>query len=262
MIDEISFDLARSIPLKFRIKRQADKTFIFTENGVDLDITGFTWELFIKRYPGDRKKKISLTLNNGLSIPMYGSNELVARFTSAQTDIEEGKYYWELVRTDIEKTYLNGLVYFSYGPTDSDADIVGEVIYINISDGSVAVEISNAITILKNGDSVGVSRALNFIEGDNVTLSITQTANQINVTINSSGSGGVTLDHWRGAHAIADVYPAAGTGSGAAGAITAGDRYYLTVSSTLNGDIWNVDTELIARIDAPGTTDANWLIKA
>jgi hypothetical protein len=119
MIDEISFDFARSVPLKFRIKRQADKTFIFTENGIDFDITIFTWEFFIKRYPGDRKKKISLTINNGLSIPMYGSNELVAHFTSAQTDIEEGEYYWELVRTDVEKTYLNGLAIFSYGPTDA-----------------------------------------------------------------------------------------------------------------------------------------------
>jgi len=76
------------------------------------------------------------------------------------------------------------------------------------------------------------------------------------------GGGGGTIDHWRGAHAIADVYPAAGTGSGTAGAITAGDRYYLTVSSTLNGDIWNAGTELIALVNTPGSTDANWLIKA
>jgi len=76
-----------------------------------------------------------------------------------------------------------------------------------------------------------------------------------------SGGGG-TVDHWRGSQAIADAYPAAGTGSGTAGAIQAGDTYYLTVSSTLGGDLWNAGTLLIALTNAPGTTDANWLKKA
>jgi len=122
MTEEISFDPARKVPIKFRINRQANKRFVFTENGAELDITGWTWEFFIKRYPGDLKKTISLTLNNGLSFTVYETNSLDVFFTALQTDIQEGQYYWELVRTDIQKTWLNGWAVFSYGPVDNATD--------------------------------------------------------------------------------------------------------------------------------------------
>jgi hypothetical protein len=143
-------------------------------------------------------------------------------------------------------------------------DIAEEVIYVEIVDEQIDLNIKNATTILKNGSKIGAVRAINFIEGDNVTLEIEQVGNQINVTVNSSGSGGGggTVDHWRGAHAIANAYPAAGTGSGTLGAIEAGDQWYLSVASTLNGDLWNAGTTLIALIDVPGSTNSNWLIKA
>lgn len=118
-MSKLSYDPARMIPIYFRINRSATKTFVWTENGVDFDITNFTWELFIKRYPGDRLKVISLTLGNGLSYQVYEDNRLISVFTETQTDIQEGQYYWELVRTDINRTYLNGWAYFTYGPADS-----------------------------------------------------------------------------------------------------------------------------------------------
>lgn len=74
--------------------------------------------------------------------------------------------------------------------------------------------------------------------------------------------GGSGQAYWRGAHdASGNTYPAAGTGSGVAGAIQAGDEYYLSVGGTLNGDVWNVDTILKAKVDTPGQTNSNWLIK-
>jgi hypothetical protein len=122
MSEVVSLDPGRSVRLNFRIKRRADKTFVFTENDIDLDISGYTWQLFIKKNAGDKKNVISLTLGFGLSIPIYSTNTLVASFTSVQTDIPEGEYYWELVRTDIEKTWLNGYAYFKFGPVDNAAD--------------------------------------------------------------------------------------------------------------------------------------------
>jgi hypothetical protein len=121
-MSEISGDLGRRYTLKLRINRRADKTFVFTENGLSLDITGFTWELFVKKYPGDKKKVISLTLGNGLEIPFYDDDRFVASFTAAQTNLEKGEYYWELVRTDIEKTYLNGICKLYFGPEDNAAN--------------------------------------------------------------------------------------------------------------------------------------------
>lgn len=77
------------------------------------------------------------------------------------------------------------------------------------------------------------------------------------------GGGGGGFEHWRGAYdASGDTYPAAGTGSGAAGAIRAGDHYYLSVGGTLNGDEWNAGTMLWALVNTPGQTNSNWLIKA
>jgi hypothetical protein len=46
--------------------------------------------------------------------------------------------------------------------------------------------------IKKAGTIIGVKRAINFIEGTNVTLTIVDdpTNNEVDITISSSGSGG------------------------------------------------------------------------
>jgi len=114
-----SIDPARRVLLQFRIKRDGTLPFVFTENCEEVDITAWGFELFISRYPGDRKKIITLTLGDGLSIPVYEINKLEAFFTSDQTNIPEGQYYWELYRTDTKETWLNGYADFTYGPKDA-----------------------------------------------------------------------------------------------------------------------------------------------
>lgn len=80
---------------------------------------------------------------------------------------------------------------------------------------------------------------------------------------NLAPGGGSGQAYWRGAYdASGNTYPAAGTGSGGGGAIQAGDRWYLSVGGTLNGDFWNAGTELIAIASVPGQTNSNWLRKA
>lgn len=110
---------ARELNLKFRIARRQTISFRFTENGTAYDISGMTWQLFIKKNPGDKKNVISLTLGNGLSIPVYEDNVIDAVFEAAQTEIQEGQYYWELLRTDLVETKLNGWATFGYGPQDA-----------------------------------------------------------------------------------------------------------------------------------------------
>lgn len=119
MSKKASIDPARRVLLRFRINRNGTLVFRFTENCEEVDITGWAIELFIKRYPGDRKKIISLTLGSGLSIPVYETSVLEAFFTAAQTNITEGQYYWELYRSDIKETWLNGYADFTYGPKDA-----------------------------------------------------------------------------------------------------------------------------------------------
>lgn len=54
------------------------------------------------------------------------------------------------------------------------------------------------------------------------------------------------------------LYPTTG-GSGGAGAVAAGDWWYITVAGTLNTKPVNVGDQIFALVATPGQTDANWL---
>lgn len=116
-----SFDPSKQLKLKFRINAWQDLTFEILESGssVGVDITVWQWEFFIKKNPGDRLKVFSLTNSNGLTFLPYVTNELFVTVTAAQSSIEEGEYYWELRRRDIDRPWVNGFAYFSYGPEDA-----------------------------------------------------------------------------------------------------------------------------------------------
>jgi hypothetical protein len=115
-MNKTSFSEAGNIELRFQINRAGSKTFIFKLNDEDEDITGTVFEFFVKRYAGDREKIISLTWGSGLSIPVYYDNRILVEVTATQTNIKEGEYYWELYRTDIQKTKLSGIALFKYDP--------------------------------------------------------------------------------------------------------------------------------------------------
>lgn len=108
------------LPLFFKINRQARIRWTITVNDSEPNTTGWTWQLFIKKNPGDRLNVISLTLGNGLAYEIYSDTILVASFTSAQTNIGEGEYYYELVRTDIETTWAEGSAFFQFAKTGTD----------------------------------------------------------------------------------------------------------------------------------------------
>jgi len=109
-------DVNHGAPVKFNIDigYAVNLRFILFENGVDAVTTGWTWQLLIKRFKGDRQNIISLTLNNGLSYEVYSDTVLIARLTAAQTLIEEGEYYMALVRTDLPRKLVEAKAIFSY----------------------------------------------------------------------------------------------------------------------------------------------------
>ncbi len=110
---------ARRIPMKFFIGTYMEETFAIAEDGVPLDVTSYTWEFFIKEYPGARVKLLSLTLGNGLSFPVYTTDQIQLIITAAQAEISEGEKYYELRRTDLVIPYLNGPANFYVGDVDS-----------------------------------------------------------------------------------------------------------------------------------------------
>lgn len=69
---------------------------------------------------------------------------------------------------------------------------------------------------------------------------------------------------YRGAHSLAgNAYPSTG-GSGTGGAILAGDQWYVSVAGNLDlgtgAEPVPVKSILVALVDAPGTTPANWRV--
>lgn len=135
------------LPAYFKINRQAYIRFTITVDDAAPNVSGWTWQLFIKRNPGARLIAINLTLGFGLSYETYSDIVLVAHFTSAQTDLEEGEYYWELVRTDIETTWIEGKAFFEFAKKISETvDTTDYTINVDSSGSPVEISISNSQT--------------------------------------------------------------------------------------------------------------------
>jgi hypothetical protein len=117
-MNELNVNHGEGIKFKFMIGYAARIRFTLFENGVDASTTGWTWQLLVKRFAGDRTNVLSLTLGNGLAYEIYSDVVLVANLTAAQTRIEEGEYYIALIRTDIPRPVLESKALFNYSNPD------------------------------------------------------------------------------------------------------------------------------------------------
>lgn len=83
----------------------------------------------------------------------------------------------------------------------------------------------------------------------------------LNITL-AGGSGGGGSDFYRGDFTMTTLYPAAGTGSGTAGAIQEGDTYRLVIGGsgevTIGGKQYFNGQLISAATDTPGQTTVNW----
>ena len=84
------------------------------------DISGWTFEFYLKENKGSRVKKLSLVSGIGITSPVYGEEEIDINFASADTKLQEGQYYYELRRTDLNVPLLNGFAYLSFDAPDGD----------------------------------------------------------------------------------------------------------------------------------------------
>lgn len=87
----------------------------------------------------------------------------------------------------------------------------------------------------------------------------------VQTTVQAIADMGAGASFFRGAYdASGDTYPAAGAGSGTAGAIQAGDEWYVSVSGQLTARtgsmIVEVGTILKALTNVPGQTATNWAV--
>lgn len=160
---QATFDPARDLTLYFRCNRAGSKDFVFVRSNGSAYSFIYTddLELNIYKNQGDKKKLISLTYISGLSLNV---NTLTATITSSISNINEGEYYWELFRTDLEKTWLCGDAIFHNGKFDgvlNDSETItvtedGEDILITIQDNNPLISrvqsVTSAATVTPNAD--------------------------------------------------------------------------------------------------------------
>jgi len=134
---EATFDPSKELTLYFRCNRAGSKNFVFTySDGSAYSFIYDEIELNIYKNQGDKKKLISLTHVSGITL---SANTVTASITKALSNISEGEYYWELYRTDLEQTWLNGNAFFHNG------------IFDGVSSNS------ENITVSSGGDDVNIS---------------------------------------------------------------------------------------------------------
>lgn len=145
MSAETSIDPARRLDFYFRVKRAGSKKFVFKDaDGAAINISAFEFELNIKEYAGARGNKIALTVGSGLTVGGSGNNELTAAFTVANTNINEGEYFFELVKGSTDKTYLTGKAFAHNGIFDG---VETDTSAVTITDGSSTVTITLSDTM-------------------------------------------------------------------------------------------------------------------
>lgn len=102
--------------LTFQIGSTQYRTIKWRESDAvtPLDASSWTFQFLIKKFNGDIDNVISLTLGNGISFVTYSDTEILVVVTGTQSSIEQGEYYWELRRTDLNIPLLSGPAIFQY----------------------------------------------------------------------------------------------------------------------------------------------------
>jgi hypothetical protein len=142
---QATFDIAQKLDLYFRIERDGHKTLTFTSEGLNYDISGIAWEFNLRPF-GAVENTIELKDGVGLSV---SGNEIAITVTAEQTKVAEKLYFWELLDTTHNKTWLCGNAHF----TSKDPVKVNESINImvNTEPDVVNIEISSISNNVNGG---------------------------------------------------------------------------------------------------------------
>jgi hypothetical protein len=86
-----------------------------TETHTNDDISGNTFSFSLWKYKGARSKIFNYTNQSGITVPIYSTHEILVRGLAADTvSQEEGDYYFELRRTDLNKAKVFGIAVLSF----------------------------------------------------------------------------------------------------------------------------------------------------
>lgn len=145
MTRAITLDPAREITLYLRQRRTGSKVFTFVDStGAAVNVSAYEFELNIKEYAGSISNVISLTVGSGLTIGGAGSNQVTATVSVSNTNIKEGKYYWELYKGLTDRTYLCGECVIHNGKFDG----------VTETDTIIIDDAGSEVTVIFDGSSI------------------------------------------------------------------------------------------------------------
>ncbi len=173
----VDFDPAGTLNLNFRRDRSGEKLFTFLNvDTTDYDISGFDFQLRIKKRSGLSTNVLLLTVGSGLAIDV---NELTISVTSDQMYLPNDFYWYELYNVTTDETWLYGNVYVNEGSEEPESEIE---VTVNLESETVVV------TIESTGASSGGSQFRGSFNPTGVLLP----------SSGGSGAGGVIKagDEW------------------------------------------------------------------
>lgn len=85
-----------------------------TQVWTDEDISAKTFSFIVKKNYGDRLSTFTLTNGNGITVPIYSTNEIRIDIQATNTLQEEGEYVYELWRRDLNRPWVSGKLFFQY----------------------------------------------------------------------------------------------------------------------------------------------------
>jgi len=181
-----TFDPAKRLDLYFRINRNGSKAFNFLNaDGSVRSLIYQTYSMVISNYAG------GATL---IDIPLViAGNVITATITEVLSRVNEGEYFWQLIRTDTGKTYLTGKAIFHNGifdgiETDSTDIVISdntETINITISESGTG---GSSGPVYTSGNAVEVGSDNKVGWGNEFTKNTTIPGNTVNVQLGTTES--------------------------------------------------------------------------
>lgn len=97
----------------FNIHFQIGSARTLTINFLETPIASWTFAFNISSYSGGTNPVLSYTNGFGITFPVYSDSILISIPAGDVAQMQEGKYYWELRRTDTDMPLLSGEAYFT-----------------------------------------------------------------------------------------------------------------------------------------------------
>lgn len=170
MPNKITFDPSREIEVYFRVNRAGNpKAFVFVDaNGAAYDISGKTFEFFVKDNQQSDDKRISLTVaNSGLNVSGAGNNRLNLVVTETDTALKPRTYYCELYEQDDKLTWLNGRAIGHNGTFDGVTETTGISVNIDGDEVTITVEMSGGdVTLASLGTTLQTAASDTPLDAD------------------------------------------------------------------------------------------------